>query len=240
MGYREYQPSVAPPWLRGTNGTDWLESSGQLKDDELARLKEAVKARMPGSGTADALPYIGEERGGLERKIGESDADYRVRLADAWSVWPYAGTAYGLLLALDAIGYTSTNGNPAIVTESGLGFTMYGAFAVEQLSPDLRRGTVPYWWTTSETTFHSRFAVLFRAIELPSTWTDIQASPSASTHPTDTEVDQIKRVIRRWKRATQTCLGIYVGKTGNMWGWPTSLQYGPGDDWGGSVVHWSV
>jgi hypothetical protein len=163
VSYRDYQASLAPPWLAGTIGKAWLSESGQLKDDELARLKEAVKARMPLSATVDALPYIGEERAGLERKTGESDAAYGARLVLAWSAWLEAGSVIGLLDALAAIGYTSTNGNPAVVQESGLGFTRTagGALVTVSLSADLRRGTVPYWWTTSATTFWSRFAVVF-------------------------------------------------------------------------------
>lgn len=104
--YRDLIPkALAPGWLQGPLGQRWLAGMGDLKDSVLADLKAAVKQRLSSYADPDALEAIGWERM-IERAEGETDASYASRLASAWTSWELSGTAFGVLLAFDAAGFT--------------------------------------------------------------------------------------------------------------------------------------
>lgn len=104
MGYRTYQTEIAPAFLRDSTADAWHRACGDAKDDEVDRLKRALKARMPLLAQPDAVAEIGIERG-VERLPGESDASYAQRVVHAWESWQWAGTPYGVLVALSDLGY---------------------------------------------------------------------------------------------------------------------------------------
>lgn len=103
-GYRQYQRDLAPAWLQGPFGAKWLEAHGQTKDDLVALLIEAVKARSPRTGPDDALALTGQERN-LSRHPGERTDAYRDRLVGAFDFWVQAGTEPGIHLAIEQLGY---------------------------------------------------------------------------------------------------------------------------------------
>jgi hypothetical protein len=63
-----------------------------------------VRSRFLGVCPADALAYHGDERS-LDRYVGDTDDIYRTRLVDAWQLWTFAGTAYGIIKQLNSAGF---------------------------------------------------------------------------------------------------------------------------------------
>ena len=110
---------LAPPWLLRPNGAAFLGALGDGLDALAGSAKEAVKARLPLLGPADALPQIGAERG-INRGPNETVASYRARLVAAWDLWQYGGTPRGLLGALFVAGYTSST----IQTQTGYQYSL--------------------------------------------------------------------------------------------------------------------
>ena len=111
---------------------------GAMKEELKSRLKQAVKCRMPLLAPPDALQYLGIERG-ITRGGGESNAAYAARVQRAWDSWQWAGSAFGVLSQLWAIGYTST-----VILSRG---TLYSLDALGQLNPPTSQTpeTAPFW-----------------------------------------------------------------------------------------------
>lgn len=243
MGYREHQPSIAPPWMQGTNGRKWHEQFGAAKDGVGTRARAAVLNELAGECDVSALPFLGVERM-LEQGASETDATFRVRLRTAWSEWQAAGGPLALLDQLAAIGYTSANGDPVIVQANGRAYqrSAGGALVTTDLGPNWRiSGSPPWWWVDPDFANWPRFAVLFPGSgSLPSGWATPTSPPSVD--PGQDEVDQIVRLIRRWKPAKARCVGILVVTAGGCWGWPVTDLWGDvGDVWGGdTVITWTV
>lgn len=83
-------------WLtdRGSIGRNlwlWLEGMVTILNDGYLRLYESFFARLPGLGTATALPVIGQSRG-LLQGIGESDDAFAEYLRTWLQQWEKAGT----------------------------------------------------------------------------------------------------------------------------------------------------
>lgn len=97
---------VVPTWLRGTWGARWFRVLGRLADIIGEGARQAVKARFPKHAPVDALDAIGWERL-IDRGPNESDERYRQRVAGPWDVWPYGGTATGIIAALRGFGLGS-------------------------------------------------------------------------------------------------------------------------------------
>lgn len=178
-GYATYMPASAPSWLQGPNGTAFLGALGMILDDVVTDQKAAAKQGLPGACFPDALPLIGAERL-LDRSPVDTDAQYAMRLSEAFAIWPFAGSAYSILTALAVDGFTSTNGNPTLVQQNGLYYQLDagGNLVVGDLGPNPQvDGTMPLttaytsWWTfdayaldASRTQFASRFALLFPSL----------------------------------------------------------------------------
>jgi hypothetical protein len=212
--FAEFQEQNAPGWLQGEDGKRWSRAQGEAKDGLLARAVEAVKLRMPGICPPDGLAAIGSERG-MPRGPNESTESYRARIADAWQTWPWAGTAYGLLRALRAAGYVSVT--IAQVLRRAYALDANGDLVVTVLDPG--------WGTGDGGAFWSKFAVIFYAPgPLP---------PAGD--PTD-QLTLIRLLVRQWKSAHATCDGIYVVRSGWMFGFPPTPWGIAHPDFGGSVV----
>lgn len=85
-----YQADLTP--LRGRWGQAWARSLGASKDTTVERARQAVLAGAVSRAPADALPYLADDAGGLERGPVEDDDEHRARIAQAWETWPWAGT----------------------------------------------------------------------------------------------------------------------------------------------------
>lgn len=104
MSYREYQRSLAPPWLLKPPGKGYLEGMGASKDALVALFVGALTERALLYGGDEALNYLGLERG-IRRAPGEGTDAYRERLIKAWDKWRWGGTIRGLKTALETAGY---------------------------------------------------------------------------------------------------------------------------------------
>lgn len=248
----EWWASLPIPWLvSGANGQNEALSNGTVMDGQVDLLKQAVKARMPDYAPADALPHIGGDRL-LFQGATESNASFIARLKAAWDDWARAGTQLELLAQLYWIGFPGA----VIVQQNGLAYSLSGAptagvdptalLTITNLST-LGTALPPYpvysasnplgytktipsgsqWWTfDNKTDFCSRFAILF-----PTTGGLIAADGSVAA----ADVARMGLVVRTWRRASQTCVGVYVLTQGRYWGWPVRT-WGAGGTWGPSNV----
>jgi hypothetical protein len=132
--YRTYLTSpvaaggLSPTFLQQAGGLALTGGIGDVLDNFADRVKMASQADMPLVAPADALTQIGIERQIL-RGPTESDAAFAVRCQNAWQTWPYAGTPFGLLLALYNLGYPNVYLMPvrgAYATLTGITTTTEG------------------------------------------------------------------------------------------------------------------
>jgi hypothetical protein len=136
--YQDYQRDMAPPWLQGPIGAKWLEGRGAVKDQLVALLVEAVRARAVMRSPDDALALIGQERN-LSRHPGESTEAYRDRLKGARSFWEMAGTLPGIELAMEQLGYTIS-----IIYVRNIDPTRWSNF-IPVVRPGPKRYGAPLW-----------------------------------------------------------------------------------------------
>ncbi len=166
-----------------------------------------------GAAPSDALPIIGAERG-LDRSPLESEASFRRRLQSAWDIWRWAGTPFGMLLALYRAGYTPTSGKVVIRTQKGYQHELRPDF-----DPDLHKPEESVI-TTNIGTAHlggspelwSQFEVLF-APPPPPAW--LPTPPADSS----VEVNTIRALIRKWKPAHAQCVSLQAAYR-ELWDYP--------------------
>jgi len=226
--YRALQtsPEFAPGWLLRPRGAAWLAASGGLRDDVLDRLKAAVSLRFATRAPADGLARLGDERV-LERSTTDTDATYAARLVDAWNLWHYAGTPFGLLRALYDQGYTGAY----LETTGGAEFSLAGTDVEDLVEFELPAGS----WACFATDEHwASFAVYFHV----NPW-GAGVTPAVN----DPRVEQIRRLVRTWKPSFAVCTGIFVENAAESWGWPAahpeapdSGTWGDAGTWGGATV----
>lgn len=101
MTIRDSFEVISPPWLtkRVAKRIGW--TIGLALDGYRELVREGVKARMPGVGSADALPLIGADRQ-IERGPTESEESYAARLSGAFDTWRVMGNPRPLLEQLRA------------------------------------------------------------------------------------------------------------------------------------------
>lgn len=243
---RNWLPTQAPGWLRRGAGDAWLEETGGALDQNLGRVRQAAKGPLPLSDDAEALAYVGRERQ-MVRGPAETEAAYRARCHDAWEAHAHAGSAYGILQQLRALGYTATNGNPVLVQQNGLGLSLdaSGALGKTLLGPNPPIGGnqplapgVTEWWTfdalgtdANNDQYNARFGLLFPSV--PAGWAAPTDPPVVG--PTLAEVNTIRRVVNQWRAGEARFMGIWLKTTGFMWGW--GMTWGA-FVWGGGVVYW--
>lgn len=218
---------VAPPWLLQPAGAAWLKGLGLSLDDCVIRAKDAVKASFPLLAPVDALPIIGQEVN-MPRGAAESVADYRARLADAWNLWQYAGTAYGMLIILAAAGFPHV----VLQTQTGMSITLSGSYdpankdpindlVITTLPPPVHLGGEPELWTQFTANIVPPFPARWGGV-IPAYGSDEQKSFLA--------------LVLTWKSAHSMCVAIRV-IDGPTWGF-AGLVWG-GFVWGsGTVVTW--
>jgi hypothetical protein len=204
--------TLAPGWLQDERGAAFLRAFGAAQDAEVALLKEAVKARMPGLCPSDALALLALERG-IEHGAAEDEASFRARVKGAWDVWRWAGTPYGLLLAFYWAGFRPTSGKVVLQAQKGWQYELPADFdpAVHTARDvvitnigTVHLGGAPELW--------SQFALLFVTPILPAWVPTLPADGSL-------EVDAIRQLIRKWKPGHARCVALKV-VGGRLWGYP--------------------
>lgn len=229
MPYRDSQIQGAPTALQKPYGRAWLRAQGIVKDYYLARTKQAVKMRFPDFAPPDALGAIGDERlidrsAGPQVAIPETDAQYAARLKNAWGIWYWGGTAFGMLTALAEQGYSAV-----LIQQNGVRWSLDGGGNLVIVNGPAFNFPAPNLWST--------FIVLI--YDVPSSWTDIENPPTSSSAPTANEIARLVRIINLWRPGHMTCAGLRVRLSGRIWGYPIGNVWGSGT-WGGSVTTFAV
>lgn len=101
LDFWTFQISQAPTFFAWSAGADWWGLWGQTKDAIAEAAKEAVKARFPSGGAPDALEAQAADRS-TERYPTESEAEFRVRLAETFDRCQWMGTPPGVIDAASA------------------------------------------------------------------------------------------------------------------------------------------
>jgi len=222
--FKEFMVDTAPSWLGQSRGEAWMRGLGDGKDAALAALKEAVKMRFLRYSSTDALAEVGLERQ-LQRSILDTDETYRERLLNAWELWPWAGTPYGVLGALFDQGYT----NAQLVIAKGVVFSMNGSreLVTSTYTPGaFTFGSTPYW---------SKFILYFPAPQI-ARW----VSGGVPANGSD-EALAVIALVKKWKSAHSYFDRAVIQATGKTWGLPVTQVWGAGTGvWGGTQVTWTV
>ncbi len=178
MPYRDWLKTQGPTILRRTNGQALSGETGGALDDQVNRLRQGLLARFPTKGNVDAYGVFGppptdalDEQladRGLRRGPGESDADAGARVQNAWDIWPFAGSHWGVLRQLQIAGFSAMytiqdNGRAAHLTGST------GVIATDLAFVDLmtcadRPSTPPGWMFDARAgAYWSQWGLLFTA-----------------------------------------------------------------------------
>lgn len=230
MSYRQYQAAIQPTSLQDPQSQAFMRAQGVVKDYLLNLIRQGVMLRFPSHASSDSLGAIGDERS-IDRGAGpqlvspETDAAYAIRLIDAWDIWSWAGTAFGMLTALAVQGYT-----PSIVQQNGVRFSLDGGGALIVENGPAWPFPPPDLWNT--------FLVIFT--DIPSSWTDIHNPATPTSSPSDNEIARIVRIINLWRPGHMICAGLEVVTSGGIWGFPLSKTWGDGHLWGGTTTTFTV
>jgi hypothetical protein len=217
--YRTYQSNLIQTgdW-QGAN-IKLLESDlGTEKDIEYERARQGMLSNNPITCPPDALPYIGQERG-LPQAVGETTANYRLRLKAAWDRadgWLFAGSHGSLLFALQRAGFPQ--GDPA------------GAHIMQHIK-------LYSWLVGSTVTFGTHVDWGFGA-PLPSQWQQfgiIFGADVAGLSAGTALANVLNTLVAAWKPAKAQYMGCWVVVSGSIWGWPIGVTWGAGGrTWGGT------
>jgi hypothetical protein len=96
----------APPWFQDAPVGPEIEAYGALADEHLEYVATALRARYAELAPEDGLNLLGAERNFVRYPAESLDA-FRQRVIGAWDFWQWAGTEYGMGLALSQLGYNS-------------------------------------------------------------------------------------------------------------------------------------
>lgn len=88
--------ALAPIWLNTGNNRNLLITFGDGQQAIIDKMRQAMRAHLPGEGTVTALPYIGDDRV-LPKGTGETDDAYAIRLRKAFATWQKAGSARAVM-----------------------------------------------------------------------------------------------------------------------------------------------
>lgn len=202
-----------------------------MKDFYLQQAKAGVKLRFPDQATPDALAAIGDERlidQGNDPLTGttETQAAYAARVKGAWGqdnntggLWYWGGTAFGMLTALAAQGYTGIH----LIQQNGIDWTLpAGVITATARTP----------WSFATSNWNQFILVMPTA---PASWTGMVTPPTPTSVPSQDEVQKLFRIIDLWRPVHMLCAGILVIVSGNVWGYPDGKVWGS-HNWGPGVT----
>lgn len=230
---------------QGDQSTKYLYSLGLLLDELREVARQGMRAHMPGLGTPDALPYIGNDRQ-IDRGYQETDGAYALRNQQAFDIWATAGNAWSVLRNL--LGFVS----PLLpiwrtVTSTGIWDSMNDATAPVAGTPTSRvypvapgnwnwDGNQTSWWR-----FYTILVSLNPTVWSPegnwgdgSLWGD--GLQSWGLTASVSQVQSVRKIIAKWKAANTFCHWMIVNFNGSNF-LPTSALGGTMPD--GHWAHWS-
>jgi hypothetical protein len=124
---------VAPPWLQGPVGGAYLKSIGMCLDAIQYKGAQGQLLHMPGQGDPSANYWIGLDRLLTQGQLGETEAQFVVRLTKAFDTWQHAGNDWAIMqqTLAQVLPYT-----PAIfVVSNSAKWSWYAAGANPQIPP---------------------------------------------------------------------------------------------------------
>lgn len=212
--FRDSVKNVCPPWLQGYWGYRFMYSIGIQLDAVAETLRQGVLARMPGYGTADALPYLGNDKQIL-RGANESEESFIARLQAAWTTWGTAGNAISVIKSL--LGYVSPN-TPVIryVTEGldELGNPIADWVTIEDGSVTFYRASPSNWdWDGGDPNWRFWIITYFTAGFTQKTWDDghfYDDGTSWGCAEPSTVAEDIRSIVSKMKAAGSECVNIIV------------------------------
>ena len=224
--YYRSQPDGQPGFLQGEKSRAFGSGVGYFKDWYIETLLVGVRSRFCLQCPPDALPYHGDERG-LFRYVGDSDDDYRARINDAWYLWTFGGTSWGVVNQLNSAGFPSV----AIYENwQWLGFP-------PSISPITH---LPYaigdeWWR-----FHVQImdtinpfgGLSFRWGDSSRTWGDGKLWGFTHVPP---NWSQVIPIIKKWKPAHTILASLDILLDGWAYG-EGGIVWGGGQLWGGTSI----
>ena len=229
-------PGLGPNWMHDAVGDAYWGSVGKMFDDQVSRMKTAVKARFPdfaaAGGMADALELQGKDRllprgGSTPGANDEALATWATRLKAAFSTWALAGSAKGLLTELKIQGFPGSGGT-SICNHVGRRYYLDGSgdlvvtnpadVCVNRVALD---GTLPStrlhgFTLEGRDQFYSMFCVLFTV--------DVASLTNAAGNKPKAILNQ---TVARWRQGGAHYVGAAVIPPDAIGlGWPTGNLVG--------------
>lgn len=235
-------PGLGPNWMHDPIGNGYWGGVGKMFDEQMGRLKAAVRARFPDDaaalGMADALEQQGKDRmlprGGTSPGAGdESLTSWATRLKNAWVTWAMAGFAKGLLNELQVQGFPMGNTGTSIFNHLGrryyldAGELVVSAPCAACVNRTNKLGVIPSPPLTGFTLdvrdqFYSRFCIMI-----------FQDVPSLTNETGNTAKAILNQTARRWRQGGARYVGASVFPQADYaWvpGWPPNMQIGMAGD----------
>ena len=99
--YRNTFYALCPPWLTTGTAEKFMYTMELSRDLLCEKMNQAIHFRLPGQGDASQLPYLANDRV-LVQGPAESDANFIIRLQNAFPTWGLAGSGRAVLENLQA------------------------------------------------------------------------------------------------------------------------------------------
>jgi len=192
--FASYLPALYPTYLRGPWGRRWGAVEGGALDLVLDAAKSAAKAGFVALAPAQLLPLLAVDVR-LDASPGESDASLRARIRGAWEAWSWAGTYYGIAVAVGLMGY----GTPILLSWHQMTWDADGTRWARGLLVFTGRATFGAS-TFGSATFGGRQV---QAIE---------SADAAVVRP------QLRRVLRKWLNARDRIERVIIARGGARYG----------------------
>ena len=232
--FGEYAIAIAPTWLLGENGSNWLLAFGELKNAASEWATQVTEMKSLYLCEDDALFLHGSDRY-LERGVYETDSEYRSWLKKAWEHWTDGGTRQSVISQLSH--FLSIDKTKIHLLELTRPFSPSDGF----------------WTADGDITRWSRFWVYIEGPQ-PYSWAPIPAwdvYPPANFYGVwdegacwDTAMPygyglQISREICKWKsgHSVNAITVLFDTASAYLWGYSSSgtpPTWGGGATWGGA------
>lgn len=244
-------PTFGPGGMHDPVGNAYWGSIGKVIDDQIAKMKLAVRMSGPKGalalGATDALDELAHDRmlprgGTTPAGTEETDAALAARLDQAWDIWAKAGTPWGVLQQLSDAGFpvkpssAETFGSEGafIVNHTGImsGLRCDGTFQYEAatgngcVSRTQLDGTLPVsplfgWTLDARNQFYSRWILLF-LWDVPTLLNDVGDPVKAC----------LNQICSRWNELGahyDGCAIVPTEDSAKCWGWPLTVKWGDQD-----------
>lgn len=204
---------MLPKWIQTVNGLKVATGFGSVMDQYWVRAKEAAFCALPLFCPEEALYYHSVNRG-VERWPGESVASWRARVVSAPKDLSWAGTDYGVVEALRALGLTAV-----IVRDAGVVYSA-GTWTANPWVYDGASQWARQWviitghpWTLEHSTRTALAGAYASATAYGATGKIAGISASAN------EITTLIRTVRKWAAAVVETR-ILVVMRGRVFGYP--------------------